>query len=61
MISVCIMGKAIEDRIIEEQIRKEDIVLKETLASSDSENEGKKVPFFLPRKNSAKDYGTESD
>lgn len=61
MNSVCIMGKAIEDRVVEEQQRKEDKALRETLDSSDSENEGKKMPFFLPRKNSAKDYYTDSD
>ena len=55
------MGKAIEDRVVEEQQRKEDKALRETLDSSDSENEGKKMPFFLPRKNSAKDYYTDSD
>ncbi|KAK8806121.1 hypothetical protein WA171_007206 [Blastocystis sp. BT1] len=59
--AVCIMGKAIEDRVVEEQQRKEDKALRETLESSDSENEGKKMPFFLPRKNSAKDYYTDSD
>ena len=55
------MGKAVEDRVIEEEQRKQDQTLRETLATSDSENEGKKMPFFLPRKNSAKDYYTDSD
>ena len=59
--SVCIMGKAIEDRVVEEQQRKEDKALRETLESSDRETEGQKMPFFLPRKNSAKDYYTDSD
>ena len=59
--AVCIMGKAVEDRVIEEEQRKQDEALRETLAASDSENEGKKMPFFLPRKNSAKDYYTDSD
>ena len=32
------MGKAVEDRVIEEEQRKQDEALRETLAASDSEN-----------------------
>lgn len=58
--SVCLMGKAIEDRIKKDQIDKEiqDIIS----SSSEAENEGeKKMPFFLPRKHSVKNYYSDSD
>ena len=60
VISVCLMGKAIEDRIKKEKIDKEiqDVIS----SSSEAENEGeKKMPFFLPRKHSAKNYYSDSD
>ena len=59
--SVCLMGKAIEDRIKMEQLDKEiqDVI---TASSSEGENDGeKKMPFFLPRKHSTKNYYSDSD
>lgn len=59
--SVCLMGKAIEDRIKMEQLDKEiqDVI---SASSSEGENDGeKKMPFFLPRKHSTKNYYSDSD
>lgn len=55
------MGKAIEDRIKMEQLDKEiqDVI---SASSSEGENDGeKKMPFFLPRKHSTKNYYSDSD
>ena len=58
---VCIMGKAVEERVMQEKREEEDKVMHDLLAASDSENEGKAMPFFLPRRESKKDYYTDSD
>ena len=56
--SVCLMGKGVEDRIVKEQLKQEVI----SASSSEAENDGeKKMPFFLPRKHSEKNYYTDSD
>ena len=60
--SVCLMGKAVEDRIIQEQLKQQDKEMQEVISESEGENDGdKKMPFFLPRKHSAKNYYTDSD
>ena len=61
--SVCIMGKDVEEKVKAEELRKKDEEIAE-LSASASENEGdgeKKVPSFLPRNHSAKNYYTDSD
>lgn len=55
------MGKAVEERINQEKRDEADKAMRELLAASDSENEGKAMPFFLPRKQSKKDYYVDSD
>lgn len=63
MYSVCIMGKDVEERVKQEELKKKDQEIAELTASA-SENEGdgeKKVPFFLPRKHSIKNYYSDSD
>lgn len=56
------MGKAVEDRIIQEQLKQQDKEMQEVISESEGENDGdKKMPFFLPRKHSAKNYYTDSD
>ena len=60
-LSVCLMGQGVEDRIKQEKLDKE---IQDTIAasSSEAENEGeKKMPFFLPRKHSIKNYYSDSD
>lgn len=62
--SVCLMGKGVEDRIVKEQLRQQDKEMQEVISasSSEAENDGeKKMPFFLPRKHSEKNYYTDSD
>ena len=59
------MGKDVEDTIrhVGVLLRKKDEEIAE-LSASASENEGdgeKKVPSFLPRNHSAKNYYTDSD
>ena len=59
--SVCLMGPGVEDRIKQEKLDKEiqDAI---TASSSEAENDGeKKMPFFLPRKHSIKNYYSDSD
>ena len=58
------MGKGVEDRIVKEQLKQQDKEMQEVISasSSDAENDGeKKMPFFLPRKHSEKNYYTDSD
>ena len=60
-LSVCLMGQGVEDRIKQEKLDKE---IQDTIAasSSEAENDGeKKMPFFLPRKHSIKNYYSDSD
>ena len=55
------MGPGVEDRINQEKLDKEiqDAI---TASSSEAENDGeKKMPFFLPRKHSLKNYYSDSD
>ena len=62
--SVCLMGKGVEDRIVKEQLKQQDKEMQEVISasSSEAENDGeKKMPFFLPRKHSEKNYYTDSD
>ncbi len=57
------MGKDVEEKVKAEELRKKDEEIAE-LSASASENEGdgeKKVPSFLPRNHSAKNYYTDSD
>lgn len=57
------MGKDVEERVKQEELKKKDQEIAELTASA-SENEGdgeKKVPFFLPRKHSIKNYYSDSD
>lgn len=61
--SVCLMGKGVEKRVQEAALKKKDEEIAELTASA-SENEGdgdKKMPFFLPRKHSIKNYYSDSD
>lgn len=61
--SVCIMGRDVEEKVMQEELKKKDQEIAELTASA-SENEGdgeNKVPFFLPRKHSVKNYYTDSD
>ena len=58
------MGKGVEDRIVKEQLKQQDKEMQEVISASSSEAEndgGKKMPFFLPRKHSEKNYYTDSD
>lgn len=58
------MGKGVEDRIVKEQLKQQDKEIQEMInsGSSDAEKDGeKKMPFFLPRKHSEKNYYTDSD
>ncbi|KAM7454705.1 hypothetical protein BLSTO_04534 [Blastocystis sp. subtype 1] len=62
--AVCLMGKGVEDRIVKEQLKQQDKEMQEVISasSSEAENDGeKKMPFFLPRKHSEKNYYTDSD
>ena len=62
--SVCLMGKGVEDRIVKEQLKQQDKEMQVVISasSSEAENDGeKKMPFFLPRKHSEKNYYTDSD
>ena len=57
------MGKDVEEKAKQEELRKKDQEIAELVASA-SENEGEgetKVPFFLPRKHSFKNYYSDSD
>lgn len=57
------MGKDVEEKVKAEELRKKDEEIAK-LSASCSENEGdgeKKVPMFLPRKHSEKNYYTDSD
>ena len=57
------MGKDVEEKVKAEELRKKDEEIAE-LSASASENEGdgeKKVPSFLPRNHSAKNYYPDSD
>lgn len=56
------MGKGVEDREKEKELKKQDEEIAE-LSASASENEGedKKMPFFLPRTHSVKNYYSDSD
>ena len=60
--AVCLMGKGVEDREKAKEMKKQDEEIAE-LSASASENEGedKKMPFFLPRKHSVKNYYSDSD
>ena len=62
MSSVCLMGRGVEDREKEKEMKKKDEEIAE-LSASASENEGedKKMPFFLPRTHSVKNYYSDSD
>lgn len=61
-VSVCLMGKGVRDRIKEEELKKKDQEIAELSASlSEGEPEGAKMPFFLPRKHSVKNYYEDSD
>lgn len=60
--SVCLMGKGIEERLKKEELKKKDQEIAELSASvSEGETDGTKMPFFLPRKHSLKNYYTDSD
>lgn len=60
--SVCIMGKDVEEKVKAEELKKMDEEIAELSAScSENEGEGDKVPMFLPRKHSEKNYYTDSD
>ena len=57
------MGKDVEEKVKQDELRKQDQEIAEMTASA-SENEGEgdsKVPFFLPRKHSVKNYYSDSD
>lgn len=56
------MGKDAEEKVKQDELRKQDQEIAEMTASA-SENEGEdsKVPFFLPRKHSVKNYYSDSD
>ena len=57
------MGRDAEEKVKQEELRKKDQEIAELTASA-SENEGDsetKVPFFLPRKHSVKNYYSDSD
>ena len=55
------MEKAVEERIKQEKWDEADKAMRELLAVSDSENEGKAMSSCLPPKQSKKDYYTDSD
>lgn len=56
------MGKGVGDRIKEEELKKKNQEIAELSASlSEGEPEGAKMPFFLPRKHSVKNYYEDSD
>lgn len=60
--SVCVMGRGVEEKKRKEDLEKKDREIAELTASaSENEGEGAKVPFFLPRKHSVKNYYTDSD
>ncbi|CBK20019.2 uncharacterized protein [Blastocystis hominis] len=60
--AVCLMGKGVGDRIKEEELKKKNQEIAELSASlSEGEPEGAKMPFFLPRKHSVKNYYEDSD
>lgn len=60
--SVCVMGRSVEEKKRKEDLEKKDREIAELTASaSENEGEGAKVPFFLPRKHSVKNYYTDSD
>ncbi|KAK8827962.1 adenine nucleotide alpha hydrolases-like protein [Blastocystis sp. ATCC 50177/Nand II] len=60
--AVCIMGKNVEEKVKAEELKKMDEEIAELSAScSENEGEGDKVPMFLPRKHSEKNYYTDSD
>lgn len=62
MCSVCVMGRNVEEKKRKEDLEKKDREIAELTASaSENEGEGAKVPFFLPRKHSVKNYYTDSD
>ena len=61
---IALHGKGVEDRIVKEQLKQQDKEMQEVISasSSEAENDGeKKMPFFLPRKHSEKNYYTDSD
>ena len=56
------MGRGVEEKKRKEDLEKKDREIAELTASaSENEGEGAKVPFFLPRKHSVKNYYTDSD
>lgn len=56
------MGRSVEEKKRKEDLEKKDREIAELTASaSENEGEGAKVPFFLPRKHSVKNYYTDSD
>ena len=56
------MGKGVGERIKEEELKKKNQEIAELSASlSEGEPEGAKMPFFLPRKHSVKNYYEDSD
>ena len=54
------MGKGVEEKIKLEKIEKE--IQEAYSSSSEAENEGeRKMPFFLPRKHSTKNYYEDAE
>ena len=59
---MCVMGKDVEEKAKNEELKKKDQEIAELTASaSEGEGEGAAIPFFLPRKHSVKNYYTDSD